>query len=78
MSALSPLSGIKRKSDLRASGRLLTRLCENAIEPTMHRIVFLIAFFRQKLPVQLVSASTKSTRTRWHERHSYRHRNRVR
>ena len=28
----------------------------------MRRIVFSIAFFRQKLPVQLVSASTKSRR----------------
>jgi hypothetical protein len=28
----------------------------------MHRIVFSIAFFRQKLPVRLVSASTKSSR----------------
>jgi hypothetical protein len=39
-----------------------TRLCENAHEPRMPRIVFSIAFFRQKLPVQLVSTSTKS---RW-------------
>jgi hypothetical protein len=35
---------------------------ENALEPRMRRIVFSIAFFRQKLPVQLVSASTKSRR----------------
>jgi hypothetical protein len=39
-----------------------SRLCETAIEPRKHRIVFSIAFFRQKLPVQLVSASTKSRR----------------
>jgi hypothetical protein len=37
---------------------LWVEVCENAIEPRMHRIVFSIAFFRQKLPVQLVSAST--------------------
>jgi hypothetical protein len=28
-----------------------SRLCENALEPRMHRIVFSIAFFRQKLPI---------------------------
>src|SRR6202158_3595509 len=38
------------------------RLCENVHEPRMPRIVFSIAFFRQKLSVQLVSTSTKS---RW-------------
>jgi hypothetical protein len=42
--------------------RFGSRLCENAIEPRKHRIVFSIAFFRQKLPVQLVSPSTKSRR----------------
>jgi hypothetical protein len=42
--------------------RVGSRLCENALEPRMRRIVFSIAFFRQKLPVQLVSASTKSRR----------------
>jgi hypothetical protein len=41
---------------------LPAHLCENAIESKMHRIVFSIAFFRQALPVQLVSASTKSRR----------------
>jgi hypothetical protein len=42
--------------------RVGSRLCENALEPRVLRIVFSIAFFRQKLPVQLVSASTKSRR----------------
>src|SRR5882762_4160994 len=40
----------------------LPRLCENALERRTRRIVFSIAFFRQKLPVHLVSASTKSRR----------------
>ena len=40
----------------------VSRLCENVHEPRVPRIVFSIAFFRQKLPVQLVSTSTKS---RW-------------
>src|SRR6266851_9214061 len=40
----------------------LPRLCENVHEPRMPGIVFSIAFFRHKLPVQLVSTSTKS---RW-------------
>ena len=39
-----------------------SRLCENVHEPRMPRIVFSIAFFREKLPVQLVSASMKSRR----------------
>src|ERR1700730_8883164 len=39
-----------------------SRLCENVREPRMPRIVFSFAFFRQKLPVQLVSTATKS---RW-------------
>jgi hypothetical protein len=38
------------------------RLCENALERRMRKIVFSITFFRQKLPVHLVSASTKSRR----------------
>src|SRR6267378_819249 len=42
--------------------RLESRLCENVREPRMPRIVFSFAFFRQKLPVQLVSTATKS---RW-------------
>jgi hypothetical protein len=39
-----------------------SRLCENVPEPRTPGIVFSIAFFRQKLPVQLVFTSTKS---RW-------------
>jgi len=46
----------------RANVRSGSRLCENANERTMPRIVFSIAFFRQKPPVQLVATSTKS---RW-------------
>src|SRR3979490_2853379 len=46
------------KRDVRSG----SRLCENVHEPRVPRIVFSIAFFRQKLPVQLVSTSTKS---RW-------------
>jgi hypothetical protein len=39
-----------------------SRPCENTLKPRMRRMAFSIAFFRQKLPVQLVSASTKSRR----------------
>src|ERR1700687_945174 len=42
--------------------RFQARPCENVHEPRMPRIVFSIAFFQDKLPVQLVSASMKS---RW-------------
>jgi hypothetical protein len=38
------------------------RLCENALGRRMRRIVFSIAFFRKKLPVQSTPISTKS---RW-------------
>src|SRR5260370_22956444 len=43
-------------------GRKGPRLCENVRETRMPRIVFSFAYFRQKLPVQLVSTATKS---RW-------------
>ena len=36
-----------------------SRLCENVLEPRMHRIVFSIVVSQRKLLVQLVSASTK-------------------
>ena len=43
----------------KAQVRLGSRLCENAHQPRMPRIVFSIAFFRQKLSVQLVFTATK-------------------
>lgn len=59
MSDLSPFSGVKRKSDLEAvRSSFLPRLCENGLEPLTRRIVFSTAFFRQKLPVQLVYTAT--------------------
>jgi hypothetical protein len=39
-----------------------SRLCKNAVGPRMRRIAFSIAFFRQKLPVHLISTWTKSRR----------------
>jgi hypothetical protein len=42
--------------------RFGSRLCENALGRRMRRIVFSIAFFRKKLPVQSTPTSTKS---RW-------------
>jgi hypothetical protein len=59
MSALSPLSGIKRKSDLRGFRSAFDRGCVKRARAKDAQICFLN---RQKLPVQLVSASTKSTR----------------
>src|ERR1700694_6027943 len=47
----------KCKRERVAEDRFGSRLCENVHEPRMPRIVFSIAFFREKLPVQLVSAS---------------------
>src|ERR1700694_6308069 len=52
----------KCKRERVAEDRFGSRLCENVHEPRMPRIVFSIAFFREKLPVQLVSASMKSRR----------------
>src|ERR1019366_8263317 len=49
-------------SKLFADVRFGSRLCGNTLKPRMRRMAFSIAFFRQKLPVQLVSASTKSRR----------------
>ena len=48
------------RSSFSASSR--PRLCENAQQPRMRRIVFSISFFGQLLPVQLTPTSTKLRR----------------
>src|ERR1700676_5539121 len=59
MSAFRGKAEVTRTSPSRRFG---PRLCENAHQPRMRRIVFSISFFRQALPVQLVFTSPKSRR----------------
>src|ERR1017187_10067286 len=59
---MSALARITDSSQPSRHVRKVPRLCENAHQPRMRRIVFSISFFRQVLPVQLVFTSTKSRR----------------
>jgi hypothetical protein len=52
----------QRRGGADADFRYGSRLCENASEPRTLRIVFSIAYHQQRLPVRLVSTTTKS---RW-------------